>query len=83
VHVNLAARVLAYALTLAIPIAGIGASFLVGWCISRVVLSVTRNDGAAYLSFFVGMVVTGAAFIYWVWVPLRPAIKRLGARDPR
>jgi F0F1-type ATP synthase membrane subunit c/vacuolar-type H+-ATPase subunit K len=78
--VNLAARVLAYTLTLVIPIAGIGAAFLVSWCISRVVLSVTRNDGAAYLSFFVGMVVTGAAFIYWVWVPLRPMVKRLSGK---
>ena len=82
-HVNLAARVLAYVLTLVIPIAGIRAAYLVGWCASRFILAVTRNGDYASFSFGLGMLLTGAAFIYWVWVPLRPAIKRLGARGPR
>jgi hypothetical protein len=46
VHVNLAARVLAYVLTLVIPIAGIGAAYLVGWCASRFILAVELNRSA-------------------------------------
>jgi hypothetical protein len=77
---NLAARVLAYALTLALPIAGVAASFLVGWCAWRLTLTVTRNDDYADVSFGLGMLLTAAAFIYWVWIPLRPAIKRLSGK---
>jgi hypothetical protein len=74
------AKVLAYVLTLAIPIAGFVVTFLVGWCVWRFVLALTRNADFANVSFGLGMVVSGAAFIRWVWVPLRPAIKRRAAK---
>jgi hypothetical protein len=77
---NLAARVLAYALTLAIPIAGILASFFVGRTAQRLMLVLTGNDDYAGTCFVAGMLLTGGAFVYWVWVPLRPAIKRLAAK---
>jgi hypothetical protein len=81
VHVIFSARIiLAYTLTLAVPVAGILASFLVGWCASRFVLTVTQNSDYAAVCFGAGMLLTGGAFIYWVWVPLRPAIKRLGEK---
>jgi hypothetical protein len=65
---------------MAIPIAGFVASFLVGWCTWRFVLALTHNANLANLCFILGMVVSGAAFIRWVWVPLRPAIKRRTAK---
>ena len=65
---------------MAIPVAGMLVSFLVGWCASRLVLAVTQNGDFAHLSFGLGMLVTGAAFTYWVWIPLGPAIKRLSAK---
>jgi hypothetical protein len=69
-------------LTIAIPVAGIVASFLVGWCVWRLVLALTQNANFANLCFILGMVVGAAAFIRWVWVPLRPTIKRrVGKRD--
>lgn len=77
---NPTAKVLAYTLTLAIPIAGLVASFLVGWCAWRLALATTRNDDYADLCFGAGMLITGAAFIYLVWIPLRPAIKRLAGK---
>jgi len=65
-----------------IPVAGVLVSSLVGWCARRFVLALTRNDNYAELCFIAGMVVTAAAFIHWVWKPLRSAIKRLaGQRD--
>jgi hypothetical protein len=61
---------------MAIPIAGFVATFLVGWFAWRFVLALTQNADFANLCFALGMLVSGAAFIRWVWVPLRPAIKR-------
>jgi F0F1-type ATP synthase membrane subunit c/vacuolar-type H+-ATPase subunit K len=77
---NLTARVLAYTLTLVIPIAGIGVAFLVGWSASRFMLAVTGNDDYAASAFGLGLLLTGAAYIYWVWVPLRPVVKRLSGK---
>jgi hypothetical protein len=77
---NLAARVLAYALTMAVPVAGILASFFVGWSARRLVVALTGNDDYASVCFVAGALLTGGAFVYWVWVPLRPAIKRLAAK---
>ena len=74
------AKVLAYVLTMAIPIAGCVATFLVGWCAWRLVLALTQNAAFANLCFVLAMLVSGAAFIRWVWVPLRPAIKRRSAK---
>ncbi len=73
-------RVIAYGLTMAIPVVGFLASFVVGWCAWRIVLAVTGSSDFADCCFALGMVITGAAFTYWVWIPLGPAIKRLSAR---
>jgi hypothetical protein len=72
-----AVRALGYALALTLPIAGVGAALFVGWCAWRLTLIVTRIANYANLAFGLAMLLTAAAFIYWVWIPLRPVIKRL------
>jgi hypothetical protein len=65
---------------MAIPIAGIFAAFFVGWCASRLVLALTWNVDYSGVCFVLAALATGIAFIYRIWKPLRPAIKRLAAK---
>jgi hypothetical protein len=58
-------------LRLAVWITGVFVSLLAaGWCAWRLVLRVTNNgEDAAFYFILVGLV-TGAAFMHWIWDPL-------------
>lgn len=73
-------RVLAYGLTMAIPVAGMFAAFLAGWCVWRLALATTGNVDFSGACFGLATVTIAIAYIFRVWKPLRPAMERLGAK---
>jgi hypothetical protein len=76
-------KVFAYGLTMAIPVAGMLASFLLGWCAWRVAQAFTQNVDYAGACFVLVTIAAATAFIFRVWKPLHPSIVRLGTKRNR
>lgn len=63
-------------LKLAVWIVGIFVSLFAGWCAWRLVLSGTKNNADAVFYFGLTALLTGAAFMRWVWDPLLEMLER-------
>lgn len=67
-------------LRLAAWMTGVFVSLFVGWCAWRLVLRLTNNgEDAAFYFVLVGLL-TGAAFMRWVWDPLLQVLERRSRR---
>jgi hypothetical protein len=63
-------------LKLAVSIAGVFVSLFASWCAWRLVLRMTNNrEDAAFYFVLVGLV-TGGAFMRWIWEPLLEVLER-------
>lgn len=54
----------------AVWIVGVFVSLFAGWCAWRLALSGTKNDADAVFYFGLMALLTGAAFLHWIWDPL-------------
>lgn len=64
----------------AVSITGVLVSLLAGWCAWSLVLRLTNNgEDAGFYSVLLGLL-TGAAFMRWVWDPLLQMLERRSRR---